>query len=49
VTPDEWVQQAIDAAVEQGYGVGIEDPEVVDFIAGMFLQAAQASGRDAAA
>lgn len=33
VSHDEWVQAALDARVEQGFSVGIEDPATLDFLA----------------
>jgi hypothetical protein len=33
MTEEEWVQMALDAAVEQGFGVAIEDPATLDFLA----------------
>jgi hypothetical protein len=32
-THDEWVHAAVDAAVEQGFRVAIEDPATLDFLA----------------
>lgn len=39
MTRDEWVQAAVDAAVEQGFGAAIEDPDVIAFIADLFGEA----------
>lgn len=33
ITRDEWVQRALDAAVDQGHGVAIEDSSALDLIA----------------
>jgi hypothetical protein len=44
LTRDEWVQMAVNAAVEQGFGVGIEDQAVIDFIADAFERAAASRG-----
>jgi hypothetical protein len=43
VTHDEWVQHAIDAAVQQGFGVAVEDPEALDFVADVFATAERRS------
>jgi hypothetical protein len=36
---DEWVEAAVQAAVDQGFGREVEDPDVIDFIADIFASA----------
>lgn len=36
VTHDDWVQAALDAAVQQHGSVGVQDPDVLDAIADVF-------------
>lgn len=33
---EQWVQAAVDAAVEQGFGASVEDPDVIAFIVDVF-------------
>jgi hypothetical protein len=39
MTHDEWVERAVQAAVDQGFGVGIEDDAALEFIADVFAHA----------
>jgi hypothetical protein len=44
---DEWVEAAVEAAVEQGFGRAVEDPTALDFIADI-LATATATATEAA-
>jgi hypothetical protein len=39
MTKREWVERAVEAAVQQGFGEKVDDDEALAYIAGIFLQA----------
>jgi hypothetical protein len=49
LTHDEWVQAALDARIEQGFPAEIEDPDVIDFLVGVFSRAARSADGPTAA